>query len=270
VKKLFLGLMVAVALVACAPAPTAQPTATVPVVVKATPTSLPARTPVSPAAPGIAVQDTRTQKQPDGSLITTARVTAGENLGLGEINLAYPETMLMGESRTVRLKLAPAQQLAGLTPVAAPAKKTPDLPSFVYKFGGNIDLYPLMIAELRAIKFDVKPMGPQRRNVDPTKEVTWDWVISPLAPGHQDVSIELSVPAVINGVDSQLSTDVLKNLAFTVDVQAIQPSLWERVMDSIAGNAGAIVVALIGLIGTLIGIIAKVQSDKKSARASRK
>lgn len=268
--KRFFWLLFLIALVACAsptPSPTRPPTAAS--VASVTATALPARSPVKPSAPGIAVQNAQTQKQADGSLITTAQVFA-ENLGLGEINLAYPETMLMNESRTVRLKLAPAQQLAGLTPVAAPAKKTPDLPSFVYKFGGNVDLYPLMIAELHAIKFDVKPAGPQRRNVDPTKEVIWDWVISPLAAGHQEASIELSIPAVVNGVDSQLSTDVLKNLAFTIDVQAVQPSLWSRILDSIAGNAGAILVALIGLIGTILGIVAKMQADKKSSRASRK
>ncbi len=267
--KKFFWLLFLIALVACAsPAPSPTPLPATAPVASVTATALPVRSPVKPAAPGLAVQDAKTKKQTDGSLVTTAQVSA-ENLGLGEINLAYPETMLMNESRTIRLKLAPAQQLAAITPVAKPAK-TPDLPSFVYKFGGNIDLYPLMIAELHAIKFDVKPAGPQRRNVDPTKEVTWDWVISPLAAGHQEVSIELSIPAVVNGVESQLSTDVLKNLAFTIDVQAVQPSLWSRILDSIAGNAGAILVALIGLLGTILGIVAKMQADKKSARASRK
>lgn len=228
-----------------------------------------ARSPV-PGAPGIAVQNPQTQKQADGNLVTTAKVTAAENLGLGQIDLAYPETLQMGESRTIRLKLSPAQQLASMTPVAVPAK-TPDLPSFVYKFGGNIDLYPVMMAELRAIKFDVKPAGVQRRTVDPTKEAIWDWVVSPTMTGHQDLSLELSVPAIVNGVATDLSTEVIKNLVFNIDVQnPPPPSLWTRIVDSLAGNAGPLLVALIGLLGTLIGIIAKIQSDKSKAKASKK
>jgi len=218
----------------------------------------------------LAVQDVQQTRQPDGNIRATAKVTAAENLGLGQIDLAYPEMMPMGESRTIRLKLSPAQQLAGMTPVAAPAK-TPDLPSFVYKFGGNVDLYPLMIAELHALKFDVKPTGPLRRTVDPKKEVIWDWLISPTAPGRQDLAIELAIPARINGVESELSTDVLKNLSFAVEVQAVQPSPVSRIIDSIIANAGPILVALITLLGTLIGIYAKIRSDKaKPARSSKK
>lgn len=177
--------------------------------------------------------------------------------------------MTLGETRTVRLKLAPAAQLAMLTPVAVPAK-TPDLPSFVYKFGGNVDLYPLMIAELRGLKIDVKPTGAQRRTVDPTKEVIWDWLVSPTVIGKQDLSLELSIPAIVNGVESEISTDVLKNLVFTIDVVKVEPSPISRITDSIIDNAGPILVALIGLIGTIIGIVVKMRSDKpKSTRSSK-
>lgn len=264
-KNFFAILLFTIFLMGCAaPTPTAAPSTPAPA-----PSTAPAgRTPAAPTASGIAIQNSQTQKQTDGSLVTTARITAAENLGLGQIDLAFPETMNIGETRTVRLKLSPATQLAAMTPVAAPAK-TPDLPAFVYKFGGNVDLYPLMIAELRALKFDVQPTGAQRRTVDPKKEAIWDWLISPTTPGKHDLSLELSIPAIINGVDSQLSTDVLKNLVFTVEVQALQPSLWSRILDSMVDHAGPLLVALIGLIGTIIGILVKIQSDKKSTRAKK-
>lgn len=277
-KKFFAILFFAIFLMGCAapmPAPTAAPPTKPPASSSAasTKTSVPStapvgRTPVAPTAPAISVQDLQQQKQADGSIRTTAKVTAAENLGLGQIDIAFPETMNIGESRTVRLKLAPATQLASMTPVAVPAK-TPDLPGFVYKFGGNVDLYPLMIAELRALKFDVKPTGALRRTVDPRKEVMWDWLISPTTPGKHDLSLELAIPAIINGVDSELSTDVLKNLVFTIDVVPVEPSRLSRILDSIVDNAGPLLIALIGLLGTLIGIIVKVQSDKKSARSKK-
>jgi hypothetical protein len=222
------------------------------------------RPPVT-GGPGIAVATQSTQKNPNGEIVTTAKVTAAENVGLGQIDLAYPEKMIVGESRTVRLKLSPAQQLAGLTPVPVP-QKTPDLPGFVYKFGGNIDLYPVMIAELRAVRFQVQPTGAQRRNVDPTRDVLWDWVISPTTAGQQALSLELSIPAVINGVTTELTTDVIRNIAFNLQVDAPPPpSPGETIYNSIINNAGAIVVALIGLIGTLIGIYLKMKSDDAKA-----
>jgi hypothetical protein len=146
-----------------APAPTAAPN---PSQALATPTAVkpgapaPSPTEKKGAAPlgtipaGIAMLNITQEKMADGSIRTTASVAAPDNLGLGQVELAYPETMGMDESATVALKLSPAAQLVSLTPIAAPGK-TPDVPAFVYRFSGNVQLYPMMYAELRAVSFDL-------------------------------------------------------------------------------------------------------------------
>ncbi|HEX7587382.1 MAG TPA: hypothetical protein VF478_03620, partial [Anaerolineae bacterium] len=173
--------------------------------------------------------------------------------------------MLMGETRTIRLKISQATSIASSTPVAAPGK-TPDLPKFVYKFSGNVDLYPIMIAELRTLSFQVDKPGPIRRDVSTNNPATWDWIVSPRSPGRQELAIEISIPAVINGVDSELST--LQDVPLAIDVQSPVPTpvpFGDRVGESIVNNSGAIIVALIGLIGTLIGILMKIRSDQDKA-----
>ena len=144
---------------ACVPAP--APTAAAPKTAPPLPTSLPALTPAVATSPfptrtqppsgptrsPITVMDIQQNRQPDGSIRTTASVTAQDNLGLGQMEIASPDMMLMGETRTIRLRISPATSLASGTPVAAPGK-IPDLPNFVYRFSGNVNLYPIMIAEL--------------------------------------------------------------------------------------------------------------------------
>lgn len=257
--------LLAVFLSACAaPAPTAAPS--IPSASPAAaPTSapLPTHAPVSgPTAAPITIVNLQQAKQPDGSIKTTASVDAPDNLGLGELNLSSPDTMLMGETRTIRLRMSPAGQLASTTPVAAPGK-TPDLPLFVYKFGGNIQLYAVMLAELRTLSFAVDKPGPIRRDLSPTVPATWDWIVSPRSPGRQQLAIEISVPAVIGGVDSQLNT--LQDVPIEILVLTPTPTpvpFADQLNTSLANNAGAIVVALIGLIGTLGGVLLKLRADR--------
>ena len=264
---------------ACAPAPTPAPSSAPPTAVIAQPTKPPAPTaapavksvpaPSQPAAgptnSPITVVNLQQNRQPDGSIKTTASVTAQENLGLGQMEVASPETMLMGETRAIRLRISPAASIASSTPIAAPGK-TPDLPKFVYKFGGNVDLYPIMIAELRTLSFQVDKPGPIRRDVTPNIPVTWDWLVSPRSPGQQDLAIEISIPAVINGVDSELTT--LQDVPLMIQVQSPAPTqvpFGERLGESLVNNSGAIIVALIGLVGTLIGILVKMRADQDKA-----
>ncbi len=229
----------------------------------------PAATPAATPA-GIAVLNITEQKMPDGSIRTTANVAAPDNLGLGQMELAYPETMSLGDSATVALKLSPAAQLVSLTPVAAPGK-TPDVPAFVYKFSGNVQLYPLMDAELRALGFEIDQRGPIRRIVESSKPVEWRWLVRPLAAGKQELVVELSIPVIVNGVTSELSTHVLQDLRLTIQVNALAAtapspppaatpakSLVERVTDSMVDNAGALTAALIGVCGTLLTVLGSV------------
>ena len=250
---------------ACAPSATLAPSTAPSTTAIALPTTFapePSLPPTGPTRSPITVINLQQNRQPDGSIKTTAGVTAQENLGLGQMEIASPETMLMGETRTIQLRISPATSLASSTPVAAPGK-TPDLPKFVYKFSGNVDLYPIMIAELRTLSFDVDKPGPIRRDVSPNIPVTWDWIVSPRSAGRQELAIEISIPAVINGVDSELST--LQDVPVAIDVQLPTPTpvaFGERLGESMVNNSGAIIVALIGLVGTLIGILVKMRSDQ--------
>ncbi len=257
-------LLPAIILSACSlTAPPPTPTA-VPVAAPPTAAPLPTKAPpaAGPTRAPITVVNLQQAKQPDGSIKTTANVTAEDNLGLGQVEVASPETMLMGETRTIRLRVSPATQLASSAPVAAPGK-TPDLPKIVYKFSGNIQLYAVMIAELRTLSFTVDRTGPIRREVSPNIPASWDWIVRPLSLGRQELAIEISIPAVINGVDSELTT--LQDVPIVIVVQAPTPTpvpFSIRLGESIVNNAAAILVALIGLIGTLVGILVKVRSDQ--------
>ncbi len=287
-KFLALGLLLGI-LSACAPAATTVPTQA-PLTVAPAPTAMPAATsaPRSPAAPQTlppqpsapAVAPTRSSVKitgaqtstTDGTVSTTANVTT-EGLGVGQIEISSPEKMSLSESKTVRLKLSPSKQIASITPVALPAT-SPDLPGTVWNVAGNVQLYPVMFAELRTLKFDVSSTtSSQQRNIgSPNNTVEWSWLISPKALGQQDLSIEISFLAVVNGATSELNT--LQNIPLTILVQAppapTPVPVSSRIMDSLLNNSGAIIVALIGLIGTLIGILVKLRSDQDKDAKNKK
>ena len=276
-KNSIVIICLAILLVACAaPAPTKAPTAptsapvAAPTAAAPKPTSAPAPTkaPIGPAvkttasAPtpqAMTVQNVKQAKQPDGNVLTTANITAPENLGIGQTELAAPDAMMLSETRTIRLRLSPAPQLVALTPVAAPGK-TPDLPNFVYRFSGNVQLYPVMFAELRALTFDMDQKGPVRRIVESNKPVEWAWVVRPLAAGRQELTVELTIPMIVNGVNTEMSTHVLQDLTVAIQVAAQPPaptqtprSAADRIADSMIENSGALLAALIGVVGAILG-----------------
>lgn len=291
VNGLVLSAILAILVSGCAPAPTpvpqptklpASPTTAGPAVT--TPTSLPTRTVTlqTPPPNSITLSNVETSRQPNGDIRTTAKASTQDNLGLGQIEISSPERMTLGDTATIRLRISPATQLTSSTPFPAPTAQTPNLPNFVYQFGGNVQLYPLMIAELRAITFTTSPPGPQRRAVQSTTPVEWSWLARSQAAGRQDLDIELAIPAVVNGTVSEISTDVLQNLPVTIQVDTpVTPTpvvrasptpdaFWSGVAKSIADNTGPIIIALIGLAGTVIGILVTTRSEKNAPRRPRK
>lgn len=260
---------------ACAPpaTPTPQPsptrvapTATRPPAVTPTPAS---KSPIAPkvATPALSLQNVKKDRQADGSLRTSASVSAPENLGLGQIEVASPEKMVLTETRTVRLRLSPAQQLVSLTPIPAPGK-TPDIPNFVYRFSGNVQLYPVMFAELRALAFEVDQKGPVRRIIEANKSIEWAWVIRPLTAGRHELTIELAIPVILSGTTTEYSTKVLQDLTLSIQVSELpaptpRPVI-ERIGDSIIEHSGAIIAALIGILSTLLGALLAMRRTRKT------
>jgi hypothetical protein len=270
-----------VAVVTSAPAPSSAPIAVPTIVVGPTsgrPTNGPAvlstgtavaaptssaKTP-EPSLPApnavLGVANVNRNKQSNGEILTTANISAQQNLGVGQIDLSYPDTMIVGESRTVHLQLSPAQQLV-TSKKEATTKQPANSPNFVFKFSGNVDLYPVMNAQLIALGFDVNPTGRVQQVVDTSSPAKWSWVIKAKEAGKQELALSISIPAVVNGADAELSKN-LQDLAIVITVSPQPVSLTDQIMQSIANNSGAIVVALIGLFGTIIGIVIKMRSDK--------
>ncbi|MBI5305567.1 MAG: hypothetical protein HY868_25785 [Chloroflexi bacterium] len=274
-KKYFLLGLVLTLLTACTSTTTSPTAASSPKAPVSLPTPTAARQPTKalPTGSGIVVRNLQQATQSDGSTRVTANVITQENLGLGQIDLAYSETMLLSDTQRVRLRIAPAQQLVSLTPIPQPTG-TPGPTTFVYRFSGNVQLYPVMIAQLRALAFEIDQPGAIRRTLDGTKEIVWDWIVRPKFAGRQDLSLEISIPIIRDGATTEISTDVLQNVPLTIIVKApdaptptpVSPGA--RIVESLLDNSGAILVAVIGLIGTIIGIWlkARIDAQKKPAK----
>ncbi|MBI3913347.1 MAG: hypothetical protein HY327_04070 [Chloroflexi bacterium] len=267
-KKLFAIIFLAVIfLSACAPAassPTAAPPAptSAPKATQA-PAATVARTATAQPNTALVVQNSKNEITAQGNRVT-GDILTDEKLGVGQMGVDYPVTMQLGESRSIVLKIAPSAQLTSLRTAPAPGKTT-DLPDLVFRLSSKVDIYPVMFAELRAVNFDFSPKGVQRRLIQQNQEMVWSWNIASQAPGAQSLSLELSIPIIVGGNASELS--VLQNLPFAINVLAPPPlSLTDQILKSLADNAGAILVALIGLFGTVIGLRAKARADAKDAR----
>lgn len=251
-------IFILVFLSACASAPPAAPVAT------SAPIALPTPSAAKTSAPNTAlvVQNQKVEKAAEGNR-TIGDIVTDDKLGVGQMDIAYPDQIQIGESRPVALKIAPSPQLTSLKTAPAPGKAT-DLPDLVFRFSSKVDVYPVMIAELRAVNFDIDPKGQQKRIFRITGDtLTWNWLISPRSSGQQALTLELAIPVLIDGKPGELSTSVLQNTSLTIQVKPAPVSLTDQILKSIADNAGAIIVAVLGLIGTVLGLIAKARADKK-------
>ena len=89
-------------------------------------------------------------------------------------------------------------------------------------------------------------------------------MVRPLAAGWQELTVEISIPVLVNGVNTEMSTHVLQDLTIAIQVAA-QPtlpaptqlptpgSITDRIGDSMIENSGTPLAATIGVIGTLLG-----------------
>lgn len=141
-----------------------------------------------------------------------------DTLGIGTLNLTYPITMSLNQSSLVRLIIRPSEELVGLPQVAVSPRATNE-PDFTYSVTDQIQLYPLMTANLDGNGFDIISDNLSTKPVVPSQETVWDWSVTPRETGNQSLLLTVSVPILMNDDWDVLQAQPLKSIPIDVSVE---------------------------------------------------
>lgn len=241
----------------------------------------------SPSPVEIAVLNIYSEIQADGTVKNTASLSISP-LGLGTLELSSPSAIKLGESSIIRLLITPDSVLADLPRVTAPAVST-NAPDYVLEFSDRLQIYPVMIAELKGVNFEIESDNRPEKPVTSTMPVEWIWSVTPLSAGKQTLILAISVPVVIDQTRDVVSAQTLKNIPIEIQVEgtpipipsetpkptqtAVPTSTptplppIARMGEKLIENISAVVVAVIGLIGVLAGAYVTYINAKKSKAA---
>jgi hypothetical protein len=141
----------------------------------------------------INVLNIETVIQADGTIKNTASLSGENFLGEGDLELRTPNTIKFGESGIVRLTITPSSALKDLLPPVLVDLASANDPSYAISINDRIQIYPVMIAELKGVNFEINPSGPQRKVVTSKSQVVWTWSITAKAPGKQSLIVTISL-----------------------------------------------------------------------------
>ena len=189
-------------------------TVTPAIITHATWTAVP---PSESSAVEIAVLNVNSKTQADGTVQNTASLSISP-LGLGTLELSSPSKIKFGESSVIRLTITPDSVLANLPRVTAPAVST-NAPEYVLEFSDRLQIYPIMIAELRGVNFDIESDNRPEKPVISTMPVEWIWNVTPLSAGKQTLILVISVPVIIDQTRDVVSAQTLKNIPIEIQVE---------------------------------------------------
>jgi len=230
----------------------------------------------------IAVLNVRSEVQENGNVKNTAQLSI-DPLGLGDLELTTPTRVELGESEVVRLEITPDSALTGLPQVVVDSLPTGvpttslnlmSSPNYVLQFSDQIQIYPVMMAELGGVNFEVVPSGLQVRAVTSESQVAWLWSITAKWAGRQSLILTISIPVRIGQAEEEASIQ-LKEIPITVLVEAEPTSTpvptptplppAQRIHDQLVNNSATILSALVALLGVLAGVYASIQNSRREA-----
>lgn len=228
--------------------------------------TIPANTPTASPVE-MAVLNVQSELQSDGKIKKTADLSITP-LDLGSLQITSPATIKLGESSVIRLTIALDSALTGLPRVPVSTLEANDL-GHVLEFTGRLQIDPVIIAELNGVTFDIVSDGYPEKPVT-SSHVEWIWNVTPKSGGKQSLVLVISVPVLIDQTGNTPSTQILKNVLIEIEVEATATSipLSVRIREQLIENVTAIVVALLSLIGVLVGVYVTYQNNRKSKAVS--
>jgi hypothetical protein len=180
------------------------------------PTSSPIPAPVE-----LAILNITSSPMADGTIAKKAELSIAP-LGVGNIEIYYPSVMKEGESSTVRLTITPNSALTDLprvykTPYSASSSQN-DI-KYYLNFNDQVEIYPVMSAELRGINFDILSDERPEKPVISSSVVEWIWNVRPKSTGKQSLIMFISVPVIIDKAHDIISARPIKNIPIEIIVE---------------------------------------------------
>lgn len=235
----------------------------------------------------IAVLNVNTTTLPDGTVQNSADLSVSP-LGLGSLQLTSPSTIKLGESSIIRLAITPDSALASLPKVSAPTISA-NSPDYVLEFSDRLQIYPVMIAELKGVNFEIESDNRPEKPVTSDMPVEWLWNVTPLYAGKQTLILSISIPVIIDHTHDVVSAQTLKNIPIEIRVEVTPTPIPSetpkptqtpiptstptplppiaRIGEKLIENVSTVVVAIIGLIGVLAGAYVTYINAQKSKAA---
>jgi len=232
--------------------------------------SIPTQPEVSPVE--IAVLNVNSEIQADGTIKNTASLSITP-LGLGTLQLTSPSTIKLGESSVVRLLIIPDSAVTNLPKVTVTTVSA-ESPDYALKFSDHLQIYPVMMAELNGVNFEIQSDNHPEKPVTSSMPVEWIWNVKPLSEGKQTLILAISVPVIIDRSRDMVSAQTLKNVPIEIRVEVpatpvptftptpLPPIV--QIGEKLVENVSAIFVAIIGLIGVLAGTYVAYLNAKKT------
>jgi serine/threonine protein kinase len=240
----------------------------------------------------LAALNIKAELQGDGTVKTTVQLSI-DPLGVGDLQLIAPARIKLGESGIVRLSIIPDPAFTNL-PRVEPALLSiyaPDLaanPEYVLEFSEQIQIYPLMQAKLVGEHFTIVSDDQPLKPVVSSSPVEWTWLVTPKAGGKQTLILYISIPVLIDEKKEELSSKPLRNIPIEVLVEVTptpEPSptptltptptstptptplpIARRIGNQLINNSSPILVAVFGLLGTILTVYGASQNSKRQAK----
>ena len=209
-----------------------------------------------PAAEPTSVASVATLKiasltNPDGTSTSTASLSIN-TLGIGTLALDSPEALDVHDTGMVTLRLALGEEFSSL-PEAPDGDG--DLPTNALRYTDNIDIYPVMNAELIGSGFEITASGSEQKVLLSNTPVEWIWSIKPKETGSHSLRLVISIPVIVDEQRDILSTHTLHSIPVQIEVT-------ETFGSKLAGALPWLIPTLVTAIGGIIGFILNARRKK--------
>ena len=183
---------------------------------------------------------------PDGTSTNTASLSIN-SLGIGTLELDSPEELDIHDTATVTLRLALGDEFASLP--EAPDPDNGELPADALRFTDQIDIYPVMNAELVGSGFEITAGGSEQKVILSNTPVEWMWSIKAKDTGTHSLRMVISIPVIVDEERDILSTHTLHSIPVKIEVTETFGSKLARAMPWLIP---ALVTAIGGIIGFML------------------